>query len=201
MLVTAADPAMRPHAWHALALPALLLAGLLLITQRASAQAPPAELPSPSTHSQPQNTSTSTPTPTPTAIPPCGLAWRAVAIPNPTSNYSQLNGIEAVSTNDVWAVGYTDTRTLTMRWNGSAWRIVPSPNQTGDNQLNGMAAVSANDVWAVGSFFNASVHQTLVEHWNGSAWSIVPSPNPGPSASVLIGVAAVSANDVWAVGY
>ena len=101
--------------------------------------------------------------------------------------------------------------TLAVRWNGSTWSIVPTPN--GSNEVNwllGAAALASNDVWAVGySATNppeSSTSKTLIEHWNGSAWSVVPSPNPtpplsgGPVSNQLLGVAAISPNDVWAVG-
>jgi hypothetical protein len=112
------------------------------------------------------------------------------------TNY--LYGVDAVSANDVWAVGaYADStgpaQTLVLHWDGTAWTVVPSPNRgTTDNKLYGVAAVSANDAWAVG--FGSS--ETLVAHWNGSVWTAVPGTGPG----ALFGITAVSANDVWAVG-
>ena len=107
--------------------------------------------------------------------------------PNLGTGYS-LSGVAAVSTNDVWAVGYhgdpyyNPIQTLIEHWNGTAWSVVASPNEgTNNNELHGVAAVSPNDVWAVGFYTDSSgAHgQTLVEHWNGSAWSVVPSPNRG----------------------
>jgi hypothetical protein len=114
-----------------------------------------------------------------------------------------------VSSTDVWAVGYTfngsvsnsQSRTLTLHWNGAAWSVVPSPNTSNpENQLLGVVAIAANDVWAVGHWYDYSVFRTLIMHWNGATWSIVPSPNPGASANFLYSVEAVAANDVWAVG-
>src|SRR5205085_2884518 len=81
-------------------------------------------------------------------------------------------------------------------WNGTSWKIVPSPNTRNGGALNGVAVVSASDVWAVGS----SSAQTFTEHWNGTSWTVVPSPNVGSGGNLLSGVAAVSANNVWAVG-
>src|SRR5438132_1000754 len=110
-----------------------------------------------------------------------GTHWSIVNSPNPNSEYNHLYGVEAVSTNDVRAVGaYTSLdgagRTLVVRWNGSAWTVVPSPNvEQQDNFLSGVAVVSAGDVWAVGHSGGSNAQQTLTEHWNGSKWSIVPS--------------------------
>src|SRR6266487_3561651 len=91
---------------------------------------------------------------------------------------SHLNGIAAVSASDVWAVGfYIDAGTLIEHWNGSSWKVVPSPNlgvQHVDVSLSSVAAVSASNVWAVGSYLdvsnNTNTYKTLSEHWNGSSW-------------------------------
>jgi uncharacterized membrane protein len=117
-------------------------------------------------------------------------AWSVVPSPDPAGG-GELNGVASISANDVWAVGGSSSGTLTMHWNGQAWKAVNSPNAAG-NTLTAASALSSTDVWAVGS----SGAQTLTEHWNGHQWKVVPSPGPG----TLAGVAAVSATDVWAVG-
>jgi hypothetical protein len=145
-----------------------------------------------------------------------GARWLIVPSPNafPGVYDNQLESVSAVSSNDVWAVGFyqkpppmpTPSRTLIEHWNGSSWSIVPSPNlHPGvlDNGLLGVTAIAANDIWAVGFFdVAANISQTLTVHWDGSSWKIVPSPNvqPGTTGDVLVGVAAISTNDIWAVG-
>jgi hypothetical protein len=138
-----------------------------------------------------------------------------------TATYLQfaalLRGVAAVSPRQIWAVGqrygrtnpFGDT-TLTMRFNGSTWSRVPSPNPLSGNSndqnwLTSVSAVAANDVWAVGRYGNhdgGPLDQTLIEHWNGARWTVVPSPDPGGSSqdNDLWGVAAVATADVWAVG-
>lgn len=91
-------------------------------------------------------------------------------------------------------------RTLILHWNGSAWRIVPSPNAGGStvgNHLVGAATVSSKDVWAVGySEFGA-----LSEHRDGDKWGVVPTPNvSGAESSFLFGVVALPSRVVWSVG-
>ncbi len=115
-----------------------------------------------------------------------GTSWSVVPSLDAGASGNYLNGVTAVSANDVWTVGYYyyPYSTLVEHWNGTTWYGVSSPNVGG---RSGVAAVSANDVWAVGG---------SILHWNGTAWSVVPSPNVGG----LGAVAAVSANDVWAVG-
>ena len=137
-----------------------------------------------------------------------GSSWAVIPSPNGTFPVNYLNSVSAVSSTDVWAVGYTfngivsdsKSRTLILHWNGSVWNVVPSPNTSSpENRLKAVVAISANDVWAVGDSYDYTNFRTLTMHWNGSAWSIVPSPNPG-SFNMLNGVDAVSSNNVWAVG-
>jgi hypothetical protein len=142
----------------------------------------------------------------------CGSSWSAANQPlNPggPSRPNILNGVAVLSATNAWAVGLyggaVADRTLTERWNGTAWQVVPSPNPGGPNRenfLNGAAAVSAHDIWAVGSYDNGTADRTLIEHWNGTAWKVVPSPNlGGPSGeNILAGVVATSASNAWAVG-
>lgn len=87
-----------------------------------------------------------------------GTSWSRVPAPSARAS-SQLTGVEAVSGGDVWAVGNRDGmlpsgfavwRTFIEHWDGSAWTIVSSPNDTRrDNFLTAVAA-SGGRVWAVG---------------------------------------------------
>ncbi len=140
-----------------------------------------------------------------------GTQWRVVASPNPSARSNSLRAIAALSSKDIWAVGtYANSaghfQTLTVHWNGSTWRVAPSPSPGAlDNTLSGVTVVSATDAWVVGSYFinpdPDTLHtHTLIEHWNGTQWSVVASPNPTNRINVLHGVGVVSANDVWAVG-
>jgi hypothetical protein len=115
--------------------------------------------------------------------------------------------VAAVSSNNVWAVGWTDTTvggfhsfqgTLIEQWDGSQWTVIPSPNVDGSSQntLTGIAVINVNDIWAVGY----ADYQTLTEHWDGFQWSIVPSPNVADYGNQLSGITALASNDVWAVG-
>jgi hypothetical protein len=130
-------------------------------------------------------------------------------VPSPDpggANY--LNGVAAVAADDVWAVGAygarpgSRTRTLAEHWDGSSWRVVPSPGVAKEtSELLAVAAVSATDVWAVG-FHRAegSQNQPLAEHWDGRTWTIAPPPEPAPGPATLTSVSVRSASDVWAVG-
>jgi len=132
-----------------------------------------------------------------------GTSWSVVKSPNPGSSNDHLNGVVAVSTSDVWAVGNGKTssgKTLIEHWNGTSWSVVASPSPGSGGDLRGVAKVSAGNVWAVGYYSpNSSSLQTLTEQWNGTSWQVVKSANIGTSPT-FSAVVAVSANDVWAVG-
>ncbi len=132
-----------------------------------------------------------------------------VSSPNAFAGNNVLNGVSASSASEAWAVGslccavrHSGLGTLTERWNGSLWSVVPSPDtQLNDDVLSAVADISPTNAWAVGE-----VHQTsfktrhpLLVHWNGSAWSTVAAPSSVPIAE-LLAVSADSSNDVWTVG-
>jgi hypothetical protein len=87
-----------------------------------------------------------------------GTRWAAVASPNGAEPASLLAGVATAGPgSEVWSVGYTYDaltvayRTLTERWNGSAWKLVASPNPDPDyDALQGVAA-GAGGIWAVGA--------------------------------------------------
>jgi hypothetical protein len=137
-----------------------------------------------------------------------GAVWSMISSPNPGAGTSNtLNGVSALASNDVWAVGnYVSGsiggQTLVEHWNGTAWSVVPSPNVgASTNELSALSALTINDIWAVGYYENGTARQALVEHWNGTVWAVVASPNPGAGGSWLFGVSALTNNDAWAVGY
>src|SRR5208282_4459235 len=94
-----------------------------------------------------------------------------------TSN-SYLYGVAATSATNAWAVGFTASsqafQTLIMRWKGTSWKRVSSPDPAGGGQLNGVAATAADSAWAVGSYLTGSgTAGTLIERWNGTSWKLV----------------------------
>jgi len=123
--------------------------------------------------------------------------------------------VTALSGRNAWAVGDYDagekagatvSKTIILRWNGTAWKRITSPNPGWGSVtipadiLTGATAISPSNVWAVGSRNDENaLEQTLVEHWNGSAWKSVRSPSPQRS-SFLFGVDSTTASNIWAVG-
>jgi hypothetical protein len=85
-----------------------------------------------------------------------GTSWSIVSSPNAGLN-SSLNGIAAISANDIVAVGTLTTSstgttgTLIEQWNGTSWTIISSPSPGGrDNTLSGVTDQSDGTVVAVG---------------------------------------------------
>jgi hypothetical protein len=138
-----------------------------------------------------------------------GASWAVQPAPATGSFINQLNGVTAISTTDVWAVGLAqdpesaETDALIEHYDGSAWTIVKQPVSR-FRSLSGVAGTSSHDVWAVGSQFGsagASPSDGLVEHWDGVSWSAIPSPDPAAFDLALSAVVAHSATDAWAVGW
>lgn len=107
-----------------------------------------------------------------------GWCWE-----NPMPQGKDLRAVWGSSANDVWMVGSAGT---ILRWNGSAWSLLPAGST---NQLNAVWGTSASDVWIAGAA------GTLL-HWNGTALTPVAS---GTSVE-LLGLGGTSAADAWAVG-
>jgi hypothetical protein len=136
-----------------------------------------------------------------------GTQWSIVPGP-PSGTVPLLYGVAAVSTNDVWAVGWTGGKsgpvTLTMHWDGSKWSVVPSPNPSStSNYLHGVTALATNDVWAVGEFNAPGGNQrTLFLRWNGTTWEQFQGDNTGPNGVQFFtnAVSAINGSDIWAVG-
>jgi len=66
-----------------------------------------------------------------------------------------------------------------MRWNGTQWNVVSTPNaSTQDNYLNGVVAVSPSQAWAIGNSNSEGIISTLVEHLEEPIFSDVPLDSP-----------------------
>ena len=134
-----------------------------------------------------------------------GHRWARVASPNVGPDDNGLNDAVAISSNDVWSVGYSlqpsGYQPLALHWNGSAWQRFDTPTPHGTSgTLTGVAASGPDDAWAVGHVIGATGSIPLLMHWNGSAWRDVTPPDPQPDQG-LIDVAQSAPGDAWAVGY
>lgn len=140
-----------------------------------------------------------------------GSNWSIV--PSPSMGESaHLQGVAAVSSTVVWAVGYSSDTSgvetpLILKWDGSQWNVIPSPYRPGENnRLMSVAVVNATEVWAVGYSSTNTTSRTLTMKWDGTSWRIYDSPSAPDGVSrtfpvgTLYGVAASASDDVEAVG-
>jgi hypothetical protein len=116
----------------------------------------------------------------------------------------ELTDAAFVSAAEWWAVGNVGAalhanQTLIMRFNGSRWSAVSSPNKgAANNGLNSISMIPGAG-WAVG-FYQAGGYQPLALHWNGTKWS-ADSPAPFHSDSLLTGVTTLADGTAWTVGF
>jgi len=139
-------------------------------------------------------------------------SWSTIQAPTvPHALGSTLSNIYAISSNDIWAVGYyvdptTTLQTLVEHFDGSTWNFVNSlPSGTSAEVLNGVAATSDNNIWAAGSSTSSNfVSTALLKHGTngGSTWQeySIPDLPSGALNSSLLGITAVSNTDFYAVG-
>jgi hypothetical protein len=117
-----------------------------------------------------------------------GTAWSRVKSPNQGPGQNVLRGVSAVSATSAWVAGEYDTTTgavrdVILRWNGTAWSRVKSPEPGADSEFAGVSAKPGAGAWAVGSWrrTHTSEVKSLTVRWNGRVWSKVKSPSPPPA--------------------
>src|SRR5438874_710647 len=131
-----------------------------------------------------------------------GTAWKEV----PTANgiFAQFNGVFALGTTDVWAVGADvpdplSPTPLVEHFDGASWTVVDSP-QLAQSNLVSISGTSDKDLWAVGTAHGFRPHM-IAMHWNGTAWALSKTPDIDSAFVSLESVTALSRADVWGVGY
>src|SRR6202011_4093773 len=90
-----------------------------------------------------------------------GKKWTLGLTPNSGGEGSRLNATLALSANDVWAVGQTQQNngsilTLTQRFDGTKWTVVPSPSpgrvgELVNSSLDAVASAGGGVLFAVGA--------------------------------------------------
>jgi hypothetical protein len=135
-----------------------------------------------------------------------GHRWSVVPTPDPGSSGNHLYAVDAVSGDDVWAVGQrlgssAPDQGLVEHWNGHRWSVVSTPVSTVASVLFDGVTVSGGQVWAVGESDTPSGGEPLVEHLQNGHWSTghLPALPDGANWGNLYGVA-VGQGSVWAVG-
>ena len=140
-----------------------------------------------------------------------GSSWNRVRTPR-RGIAESLSDVDTFGRRSAWAVGSyqrldpetrrVDLRTHVLRWNGSKWSVVSSPNAgaTPNGGLEGVAHVGSNRAFAVGWSGDPNP-RSLILRWNGSSWSRMKHPQVQQPEVYLHAVDGSGPNDVWAVGY
>lgn len=109
-----------------------------------------------------------------------GSEWQDISLLDEIGrNDFNLNAIDVVSKNDVWAVGDT-----VLHWDGITWQEIPIPQYT--QELEDVSATSSADVWVAGRGF--------VLHWDGYSWITTRFD------SYVDNILAISPENVWVGG-
>ncbi|HEU5379671.1 MAG TPA: hypothetical protein VFV38_29965 [Ktedonobacteraceae bacterium] len=130
-----------------------------------------------------------------------GHQWRAVPGSAAVSgNGGLLQSIAAVSSDDVWSVGYTAQNgtivALIEHWDGHKWSIVPVPVSMQKIALTTIAAISKGDIWVAGTSTDAKSVPT-VAHWDGSRWSIASNFSLKGNITYPVVLSTSAANNIW----
>jgi hypothetical protein len=100
-----------------------------------------------------------------------------------------------VTVNHGWGV-----RTLALRWNGTSWYRVATPNpDPTSSYFFGVASLADGRVWAVGSTAVRHKVAPLIETYEDGHWVWMRLP-ASENFEQLAGVSAHTDSDVWAVG-
>jgi hypothetical protein len=113
-----------------------------------------------------------------------GTGWSVVPAPGVQDDTDVLNGVDALTTSDVWAAGYDlnisyytsdgsavyNYAPFVEHWNGTGWSIVTSADPVAFDGTNGSTAIlsgiggaDAADVWAAGGWSAVGGNHALIE--------------------------------------
>jgi hypothetical protein len=139
-----------------------------------------------------------------------GQPWAHIPSPTILGSNSDLNAVTALTSDDVWVVGYQQKiqqRPLIEHWNGKQWRIIANPilhTVVQNATLTSVTAIAHNNVWVAGNYnqscvpsLSRCVSSAFVAHWNGNCWKNVTLFPSG----ALNAISARTSGDVWAVGH
>jgi hypothetical protein len=119
-----------------------------------------------------------------------GRSWRDLSAPVPpgTTDFN-LTGVSCTSPTFCMAVGAYTTdpdsivpQTVAETWNGSAWKLIPSPTHKRTSAFNDVSCTSSQHCVAIGGFFTAARPtyraSNIAGVWNGTSWNVMRLPGP-----------------------
>ena len=135
-----------------------------------------------------------------------GSTWSAVPTPDPGKAGNHLYAVDAVSADNVWAVGQQlstwPDKGLVEHWDGKAWSVVTMPGDPAASELlDGVAVAADGTVYAAGEADSTTKGgQPLVEALVNGTWQRADVSFPhGSDWTILNGVTVVNGT-AYAVG-
>ncbi len=140
-----------------------------------------------------------------------GARWTRVDPLKPAGGKgARLGGVSCPTPTLCFAAGSYNrgdlSRTMIMRWDGSDWTHVPSPNLSPAiaTTLGPISCSTATSCFAIGSTDDPTDGRSavvVVERWDGNRWSIVKLPKPsGAGMPFLSGISCASPTSCFAAG-
>ena len=145
-----------------------------------------------------------------------GSTWTVLHSPSPRhlGGGELLSSVSCTSGTNCMAVGQVQVEVppgvtvlhpLAESWNGTTWRLVPTPQLAHTGAvLNGVSCASAMSCMAVGNEGRPlnPAQFTLAEQWNGTTWQVVSTPPPlTPGGIALNTVSCASSSACMAAGF
>jgi hypothetical protein len=132
-----------------------------------------------------------------------GQSWQEFPTPS-----GAIEGVAALSSNDLWIAEITRRRGRLVHWDGANWKAFPAIAFASTTETsNALLALSPSDIWAVGWAESAAAgtlkySRLTTLHWDGRRWSSVPAPafGRGIGEVSLRLIRGVSPDAVWALG-
>ena len=124
-----------------------------------------------------------------------GTTWTVQSTPNPPGTQGDfLNSVSCTSLSACTGFGIAcpypvclSHQILAERWNGTRWRIQPTPTPFPAFRLdsNAVACPTVTTCIAVGAYTNNGTQVTLAERWNGAVQSaLLPASRSAPSGGL-----------------
>ena len=131
------------------------------------------------------------------------MTWHIQAVPLPHGSPGGiLTAVSCTSPRACTATGanFSTGPTLAERWNGTRWRVQPTPYPANSGtshqevELNAVSCASATACTASGEYAPGGQSAYFLEAWNGHRWRLVTAPHPaGFVAGALNGVSCAPA--------
>jgi hypothetical protein len=143
-----------------------------------------------------------------------GRRWAYSAGASLGGRQAWLTSVAALSSDDVWAVGYfasgrrSPEAPLIEHWNGRSWSLRPTDALTRlkgalPQTLASVVALAPDDVWVSGHGVRGSGPFDVFLHWNGASWKLIPGPHlisPRLGSAWMQTLGTDHRGRVWAVG-